>query len=458
MSTADESQLFDIIHSCKRGQREAIVGGIQDVDGFWNELYVGTEEDKELRSFFLDDYQEDGRVLLVTGSAGDGTSALLSTAYHEAQSAGQGMPADRVNLDATASSQKRESYHERLDRFLSKIQTAAETADGPRAAVAINYGLAIDFFQRRGYAENYPKFWAALEEANDTRTLEHANISVLNLSHRRTFEFHPDRFGDGLLRDLLDQFDATAEDSPFHEYYQRELERCPAGDDCPLLQNVQWFGDEEVREKLTSLLAGWSIVTGTYLNPRTILDIVATSLVPHSMKDLANQDGPCKVGAAVEAGTSFPAESYLWNSFFETLSKVDRKITSTLDPAAQETPETNQKVLEWSADINELRESVPIGDSSSLGPVDLVRTSIRANYLRDGSTSETILDWSWFDEYRWGLTVLSDEHANVPDRKAREVYETIRAALQGWTGVERGGDRIEFADGLRSMEYRFDAE
>jgi DNA phosphorothioation-dependent restriction protein DptF len=458
MSAEEVDQLFDVIHSCKRGQREAIVGDIEDDDGFWKQLYVETREDEELRSFFLDEYEQDGRLLLITGSAGDGKSALLTRAYTDAEESGVEIPAERVNLDATASSKKTESYAERLDRFFANMVPDVESGEGHRAAVAINYGLAIDFFERRGFEEDYPDIWETLRQANERRETSQKNIQVLNLSHRRTFDSHPDRVGEGLLSDLFDQFAASRPDSPFHDFYVRELENCPAGPECPLRQNIEWLSDPDIRETLQKLVAAWSIVTGAYLNPRMILDIVATSLVPHPMERLADEDAHCKIGKAVKSGVSVPAEAYLWNSFFESLSRVDRKITSSLDPAAQETPETNRKVLEWSADIDKLRESLPVSDADALESEELVRTNIRADYLRNGATSETVVDWSWFREYCWGLTVLSGEGSDVSDNRAQDVYETIETALRGWTGRGRGTDRIEFADGNRSMEYRFYSE
>jgi type II secretory pathway predicted ATPase ExeA len=67
------------------GEAGAIVGGHIDRNDLREALYVETDEDELVTNFFADEYERDGRCLVITGSAGDGKSALLSRAFQEAQ-------------------------------------------------------------------------------------------------------------------------------------------------------------------------------------------------------------------------------------------------------------------------------------------------------------------------------------------------------------------------------------
>lgn len=455
MAEIEGRQLFDRVRSCQRGQREAIVGDLNTDDEFWTELYVETPEDGEIQRFVSEQYQRDGKLLIITGSAGDGKSALLARAVTQA---GSGLPEQRVNMDATASTRKDEPYYERLERFLDEVMTDVHQGEGHRSAVAMNYGLAIDFFQRREYADQFPDLWDLLQEARDHRHYERDAIEVLNLSHRTTFETKPDSLGEGLLQQIVDQFDISSSDSPFHKHYTVEREVCPAQEHCPLHKNLEWMADPTVRTTVTQLIASWSIVSGTFLNPRTILDVISTAVLPPELQDIAVDSTSCPVGEAVDTGIHVPSEAYLWNSLFDTFEWDETRLASCVDPAAQDNPETNARVLELSADQDQLHRDVPIDNPVDYTEAELLRTYLRAKYLQGDSVAETLLDWTWFDEYFNTLTLLENPESDIDDARARPVYETIIDALRGWTGVDHSNDRIEFVDGMRSMEFQFFSE
>jgi DNA phosphorothioation-dependent restriction protein DptF len=448
------------------GEAGAIVGGHIDRNELRQGLYITTDEDSLVNSFFVDDYADDGKLLIITGSAGDGKSALLSRAFLKAQNQGiSSLTEDQIHMDATASTEKTKTYDKTLDQFFERVNTNLQAGNGPRSGVAINLGLAIDFFERREYKEKYPDLWEAIEKAKPQRKHETDSVKVLNLSHRTLFETHPERFGDGLLRNIVDKFDASDPESPFYDAFQTEKEQCPAGENCPLHYNVEKFTSSEVRENITSLLAAKSLIENSYLNPRRILDYLASILLPVSLEKMAETDSVCPIGKSVQSNGDVSADMLIWNSVFQLIDDHDGERTGNLDPSAQANRELDLQILEWVADpttLDDLLGNHP--DINSFKREPKVQTTLRKLYL-EGKKREavrTAIDWSWFSDFLGAYTFFnSNSIDDVEDQlrdSARTVNTTLKEALKRWSGRHAKGDYIEFIDGIKTPDYRFLAQ
>jgi len=465
LENPNQKTLFELLRSCKMGEAGAIVGGHIDRNQLRQQLYVPTEQDEIVSSFFVDDYMDDGQMLIITGSAGDGKSALLSRAFKEARENGiDSLTENQIHMDATASTRKTETYDKTLARFLDDAVEGLRSGRGPRTGLAINLGLAIDFFERRGYRDQYPLVWDAIEAAKGEETHDTDRIQVLNLSHRQLYDTHPDRLGQGLLRKIVDKFDVSDPDSPFHAAYKREQEECPAGEACPLHYNVTQFTDEGLREQVTQLLAAKSIVENSYLNPRRMLDHLASILLPAELEQTAASDAVCPVGKSVQYHKRISPDSLVWNTVFREVDDQNDP-TGLLDPAAQATETIDLEILQWGANPSKLETDlgdVPHIDSAPIE--DKIRTTIHKQYLEEegeGEGVQTALDWSWFTEFLGTYTYMStsedglDSEEHELEQSARTLNKTLTQALKGWSGDVIDGDYIEFVDGIKTPEYRF---
>lgn len=465
-----DASLFNQLRSCKMGESGAIVGGHIDRNELRQELYVPTREDNLVLSFFVEEYDTDGKMLIITGSAGDGKSALLSRAYKRARDRGhESLTESSIHMDATASVAKTETYDETLSRFLDRATERMRRGDGSRSGLAINLGLAIDFFERKGNRTDFPKLWGAIDASKTKRVHETDDIVVLNLSHRSLYETHPQRLGDGLLRSIVEKFDFSSEDSPFHQAYRNEVENCPSGDSCPLQYNAEQMTNEAVRENLTRLLAASSIVDNAYLNPRRMLDLIASIILPSELEQVGASHEICPVGKSVNYNRSVEPRSIIWNSVFRNVDGTDTERTGLLDPVAQASKEVDLKILEWSANPSKL--SAHLGTTPHMEDretVEKVRTALRRHYLTDGEDEidglgrlRTAIEWSWFSEFLGAYTFL-DQTEDDPEAvaslqdNAAEMNDTLSDALRGWTGNQGStGEFIEFIDGIKTPEYRF---
>jgi DNA phosphorothioation-dependent restriction protein DptF len=453
-SASDETDsLYDLLYACQRGQRVAIVGGHTDDDPLRNQLYVEQDEDEHVASFFDDDYAEDGRLLVLTGSAGDGKSALLARGF----ALNEELPEARVNMDATEARRRDGDYAGRLDSFFEDVMSGVEAESGPRSAIAINYGLAVDYFERRDPLEAARPIWDAMQASQRDPIHEaETNITVINLSHRRTYRTHPDHLGGGLVRDLLDRFDPTTDESPFTDAYEHEQDACPAGDDCLLQYNIRQLTQTAVKNQLARLLAGWSVTTGSYLNPRTIIDDIASFLLPTGLQELPEHD-VCPVGAAIAAGDLDTTHTdIVWNAVFQTIEADRNSDASPLDPASYTTFQMDQQALSWGADLSELDKKLASIPGMALdSTTEKVRTLLRRQYL----TSEaggTVVDDQPFTQFLAALTYFGREGTHPElEEPVKTLLDTTKTALSSWTGRQRHDGLVEFVDGLRSPEYRF---
>ncbi len=463
-STADRT-LFDLLRSCQMGEAGAIVGGHIDRNELRKDLYVPTREDEALTDFFVDEYAEDGRLLVITGSAGDGKSALLSRAFKQAQTEGHSLNESDICMDATASDSKHETYDAALKRFLDRAEERRVSGRGSRSGIAINLGLAIDFFDRQGYAEEFSEIWAGIDQVRTKReyTDSESNINVLNLGHRKLYETAPGHLGEGLLKNIVEKFAFEDPQSPFHDAFSREQDRCPNPEDCPLHFNAAQFAKPIVREQVTRLIAASGIIETAYLNPRSILDMISSMILPSSLQRI-DEAGDCPVGAAIDS-RKFPPEVVLWNSVFDTLSPSGEESAGHIDPAAHSSVSLDQELLGWGADRARLKEL--LGETPLMETADVatkIRTALRRVYLLDESvvsgSIQTKLETDMFQEFIGALTYLNqtdadDSETSVSSSHSRELLDTVITSLQGWSGSINESDYIEFVDGVKSTDYRF---
>ncbi len=452
------------------GEAGGIVGGHIDRNSLRQGLYVSTTEDDLVKSFFVDDYAEDGKLLIITGSAGDGKSALLSRAFrlaHEKEI--DSLTEDDIHMDATASTHKTKTYDETLSEFFDTAVQRIKEGKGPRSGVAINLGLAIDFFERKGNKEEYQEIWEAIEGAKSRRTNEEGAIKVLNLSHRKLFRTHPNHFGEGLLREIVDKFDGSDPESPFYDAFQFEKENCPAGENCPLHYNMEQFTNKEVRANITRLLAAKSLIENSYLNPRRILDYLASILLPPALESVADDDSECPIGRSIKTDGKITSRTIIWNSVFQVIDYHDGGWNGKLDPSAQSEKRLDLKILEWAANPATLDELLEGHPNITKFPInEKLRTTIRKQYLEGKQREQirTAIEWSWFTDFLGAYTYLNRDMSEDLDQQVEEdlvacavnMNQTLTDALKGWSGKRTDSNYIEFVDGIKTTDYRFLAQ
>lgn len=456
---ANNLTLYEQLRNCQLGEAGLIVGGSEESDPMREGLYVETNLDKIVRTFFVDDYKPDGKLLIILGSAGDGKSALLMNWTKRAKASGV-TPLPKVHLDATASFNPHEQYDITLNNFLEVALENFVNRQGPRNAFAINLGLAINFFETRGYKNRFPAIWDAINEVRTKESAELDNMVIINLSRRDMFDVRPDHMGEGFLLDIINKFDFSNPNSPFHDAYQKEKESCKDESGCILYYNASKFTDPTVRKRVARVLAARSLITNTHLNPRLIIHQVSSILLHPWLRHMEVVDGRCPLCQSGEgAKQKVGPEHILWNALFDNETTANASLAGLIDPTAQVNFSLDFWILDLASSPKELRKKMQdinglIKTSKKERQEVFISTLLRQKYLTGNDPNDTAIESKEFREFI-SLYCLLRYDMDQYKGAASNVNDILKTALRCWAGSVDESHLVKFSDGYKTPEYEF---
>lgn len=444
----------------RMGKSGAVIGSVDDTSEFMDSLYVPTAVDDIAEDFFGTD-NPDGRLFILLGSAGDGKTAIFGRAYNASDA--EWLKPYHLNLDATESTSATRTKSEQLHDFLETTTEDIGVEGAPNKGLAINLGLALNFFGQSDRKENFDTIWSAIDDARHPENLDDgcvchsgSDIVIANLSHRRMFNTHPDpgKLGEGLLSNLVRRFDHTDEQSPFYPITEEIDERSTSH---PVAYNLNKLADNTVRESIIRLLAAKAMISNEYLNPRRVLDYLSKIMVPKPLvdaglvTDLTFED--------IADDPTLLEKVPLWNSVYETLTKAGHESTR-LDPCMRFDLNFDEKILA-------LRREDSVVDSwgnsihiDRMCPAARARTAIRKEHLEDRTDRETEEYEPLFKQFAATRTVFDNLCSvdNPPEDLANEAHETVIKAIKRWSRGSSDEDMVQISDGQDSVKYRFFSE
>lgn len=443
------------------GRPGAVVGSLTDRDAFIESVYVPTRADDLAREFFSSE-DPDGELLVLLGSTGDGKSAILQKAYEKSDA--EWIHPDHFRLDATESTSDSHSNHDEMDLFLEGVGEQEEGGVTPRCGLAINLGLALNYFHSENRTQRFPDVWEAIDAARKYENLEpggiyrNGGVTVVNLSFRRMFDTHPETLGQGLLADIVSLFDYTNEDSPFASL-SGEIES--GYEEYPLAYNLYQLGKPDVRDSVIRLLAAQAIISNEYLNPRRVFDYLSKILISPVLLGEMDQSALPTFDELLDAGRPVK-KVYLWNTVYEVLARPGRESTR-LDPCLV----SDLSLDEWILDPN-LDAPADLVHLEQMSSSATNRTLIRQLHLTGEVERETeeVVEGGSFKTFAGARTHHdampqpgrnSDEASRTEDFMI-DAYDTVVKAIRNWSRQARDGDMVEIPDGRDSLRYQFLAE
>jgi DNA phosphorothioation-dependent restriction protein DptF len=481
---AEEAKLMAVVSSLTEayeqtrnlqfGNSGTIVGALETTE-FMDALYVSEETDDRIdavaESFFGVD-STNGELLIITGSAGDGKSAILARAFEAAMKSGQDwLDESYVNMDATAATRPDQSQLDSLNDFFSNARDSLQQDGEPRKAIAINLGIALSFFEKSGYnqAGEFKQIWSVLKEARRPETLdssgihERDGITVINLSYRPLYSSNPATLGAGLLRHIVGRFDYSNRKSPFYGVEGLPADPVEAIDDTTLpyfVHNLVAIAHPEVREQYVRLLAGMSLTRSEYINPRRILHFVASAIVPDALQGLIDEHGVQFKPVDTAETLTQPQDLLFWNAAYAPLQTGSP--SGKLDPCANQSELVDERVLSYTGGVSGKDTSIGLPGLNQMSPLNRARTTIRAQHLLNETEFQTLLDSSVFERFASTVTSLDDRSNDSDNRalakKTVQALTNVKTALRAWSGHLEEGDWIKIDDGRPSNEFQFFAE
>lgn len=258
-AASGEEVVNHVVNALRGAYRNSRIGNPDnrglDTD-FAKDTYVPTRLDTDLVPQLLEGRF---RLVILSGNPGDGKTAFLqrfrdilrqrgAMSEREDTSGWRYHLAERVYValyDASESHEGKTS-DELLREILRPLEGPAPPDAAHTAAIAVNDGRLLDYFDRYG-ALRYPWLWEQVRAQLEVRQAD-PSVLVVDLKRRCLVSDDPGR--DSLFSRILDEFLSDARWAP--------CQRCVARNECPIKFNADSVRDEAlglvVRRRLHSLL------------------------------------------------------------------------------------------------------------------------------------------------------------------------------------------------------------
>jgi hypothetical protein len=248
-------------------------------------------------------------LIVLSGSAGGGKSALIAHLRAEAPDAFGPVLEDATHADAPDSDQLIS-----LQAFFAPLADGLAPYDGRPLLAAMNTGMALEFFEHERASGGDRFTWLRGEVLGQLGLASPADadgarrsVIVVNLDARRTADSP-----DSMFRSILERFDP---DAP--EGIQSGSERCTTCtviDSCFVRANTQMMSGPPVQPVLDALAGQAALERGRSLQPRALWDL-ASELATGG--DTFPSD-PCDRIAELHAAGDLRAvwDGLIWNGAF----------------------------------------------------------------------------------------------------------------------------------------------
>lgn len=237
------------------------------------------------------------RLLVLTGSAGCGKSALINHLLEREHVTGAGRIGQHL-ADATHADSPDQQQAERLATFFAAFADGAEPPSGPCQLVALNTGMALRFFHDLPRLRSVPAL-TGLEtllrrrlglplspHAGEPADWLHSAVLVVNLDHRPTAGAPGD-----LFEQILKRLDPSDQSGVLEG--ATRCETCGVRDWCWPMANAVALSSAEGRSALNTAAGDVALKRGRQLSPRSLWDAAAELALAGIDTDGLSHPDPC---------------------------------------------------------------------------------------------------------------------------------------------------------------------
>lgn len=387
-------------------------------------------------------------LLLLTGSAGGGKSALIERLRATAAGDFESIVEDATHADTPTS-----GHTALFAALFQPFRDGSPAPEGQTRLVAANIGLLIALFDdlRRqpgpyDYAQlEHHIFWQ-LGLSDDRPHPVGWRLTIVNLDDR------PTTGPGGLFREMLRTFDPQRPDGVLGG--AQRCATCAVTAWCPVLANARIASTQAV-ESLDALAAGASLERGRQYPPRALWDLAARLVTGGDSFD-AYED-PCDAVAEASAtgDREFVAQRLLPTVLFSTKGEVGHRI-SLLDPSLKPTEGAHQFLTaaairpELAAD--EIRRLEGPGGAYGTGAAHVAELDVGTHVAaRAGLAAQYLWSadaWPIHDEDSHAFAATLDEYTAFPQGRQdfpalNALRDTVEKAIAQLFG-ELVGDSVAY--------------
>jgi DNA phosphorothioation-dependent restriction protein DptF len=279
----------------------------EELQKFKNYLYIKTEieSDFEKRLSQLDD----GHILFLCGSSGDGKSEILNRVKSKYE------PHIRFHLDATHSFQANKTAIQTLDELFQEMKEAQKPL-----VIGINIGM-LGNFSVEG-SDSHKEIKDSMKNFLSKKSVSQNHI-YLDFEEYPKFKFKDKHTTSPFIRELLDKLTENTPENPFYVLYSQEINQ---NTKSKININFNLLRSSTIKEVIIETLLKVRLARDQFISARSLLDFIYTLLCENK---------------------------YLFDNLFsETDSELSHQLLE-LDPAQYRSARLDEFILRRGLDLNE---------------------------------------------------------------------------------------------------------
>ena len=429
----EESKLIKVFKRLSQGSKHSVQNG-QSLDAFDKHLHVIRPIENAVRKEMDEIRAQNGGLLLLVGSAGDGKSHMIASLKKDYSDF-------KYRNDASESPEPQMEAREYLKQCLKDFCDDSIATTNTKLMVAINMGKLSEFIDEEDVKDRFHELVACAKTLFDEDKLHHdqtERIRIVSFGNHQIFELYPEKKEDypvdsEFIRTVLKKITQPSEENVFYKAYK---ESTPIGDVYdPVYINYELLCIPAIQDAIVNFLIESIIRYKLLLTPRELFDFVYRIVVPDTIKE-------------------FKKNSHFFSSLMPSLifsggeSRI-LKTVSLLDPLKHGCIDHNNKLsnLFTSVEIPENINAILRGKVHK-GFFDTLTQFYRNNRNDVDNISklifrlEHLLNYhSESEEYREFLDVLCGYY-NKDTERIEQLYENIIRCIPHYYGSYTNDDHI----------------
>ena len=425
-----------------RNSSQESVEGCENLSTFKKYLHVDRNIQTELKSK-IDECvnKQEGKLILLCGSVGDGKSHLLSyfnEKYPEL------MKEFEIINDATESFDPKKTSIDRLAYKLSEFNDNNIDSTRKKMILLINLGVLNNFLDSNYAKEEYTKLSSILNDlnifdANDfSDNFDKDLVSIISFSDNYLFEFNPENkynVSSKYMSELFSKITAKNDNNPFYKALCMDLEN---NVNSPILYNYHLFSLKEVQDMTINNLIKIIIKYKKIISTRELLNFIYELIVPSNIKEYDSDES-----------LLYYINDLLPNLFFNTTDRCDiLKYVNYEDPVFKRSDIIDQLLMDLNVSDNTINvlkdymdidnfkffnkylEGITIKNLNSKQKDSVITSIIRfLNFFGNEEIIELFTKESYKDYINY---LMNYNNGNI--RNLRQLRNEIESAIFNWKG------------------------
>ena len=284
----EESKLVKVFKRLSQGSKQSVQNG-QDLDTFNQYLHVKRPIEKAARKEMDEIRAQNGGLLLLVGSAGDGKSHMIASLKKD-------YPDFKYRNDASESPDPQMEAREYLKQCLEDFNNESISTTNTKLMVAINMGKLSEFIDEEDVKDRFHDLVACAKTLFDEDNLHHEQterIRIVSFGNHQIFELYPEKkeeypVDSEFIRTVLQKITQPSEENVFYKAYK---ESTLIGTDYdPVYINYELLRIPAIQDAIIKFLIEAIIRYKLLLTPRELFDFVYRIVVPDTIKEFKKND------------------------------------------------------------------------------------------------------------------------------------------------------------------------